>query len=167
VQKAYWKVFPTAEYYNKEIYALIQEHAREKTLGALTDKSVETDIQAAAKASADELEKKLTEVKDAWVKPLAEEEIKKKHAEYLEDGLEPCDFGDCSFKFDYMLAETSQANMEAFVGKLGDRGWSSLFPEETPRADPKPPKQSKPPPANTPTSAPAKVATAPTKPATK
>jgi hypothetical protein len=156
-------VFPTAEYYNKELYALIQTHAREKALGALTDKSVEEDIKAAVKVSADELEKKLNEVKDAWVKKQAEEELKKKHAQYLEDGLEPCDFGDCGFKFDYMLAETSQANMEAFVAKLGDRGWSALFPEETPRADPKPPKQSKPSPAKSTPSAPAKVATAPAK----
>jgi hypothetical protein len=167
VQKAYWKLFPTGEYYSKETYALIQTHAREKVLGALTDKSMEQDVTTAVKASAEELEKKLNEVKEAWVTKQAKQVIEDKHGEYLEDGLEPCDFGDCGFKFDYMLAETSQANMEAFVAKLGDRGWNSLFPEDTPRADPKPPKQSKPPPTKSTTSAPAKVATAPTKSPTK
>jgi hypothetical protein len=69
--------------------------------------------------------------------------LREKHDEFLKQGLEPCDFGDCGFKFDYMLAETPRANIEAFVAKLGDRGWNSLFPEDAPLPPPPPPKPPK------------------------
>jgi hypothetical protein len=110
----------------------------------LRDKSTEEDIKKAADASIEEFTKKLTETKNAWVKSTFAQEIKIKHGEYLEDGLEPCDFGTCGFKFDYMLAETTRANMEVFVSKLGDRDWNSLYPEDAPLPAPKPPKPAPP-----------------------
>lgn len=33
-------------------------------------------------------------------------------------GLEPCDFGACGFRFDYVQAETTRANLEALVARL-------------------------------------------------
>ncbi|NTX06003.1 hypothetical protein [Myxococcus sp. CA040A] len=41
--------------------------------------------------------------------------------------LEPCDFGACGFRFDYVLAETTRANMEALVSRLGGPDWDALF----------------------------------------
>ncbi|MFY2560384.1 hypothetical protein ACN469_22420 [Corallococcus terminator] len=35
-------------------------------------------------------------------------------------GLEPCDFGACGFRFDYVQAETSRANMEVLMARLGE-----------------------------------------------
>jgi hypothetical protein len=169
VQKAYWKLFTAAEYYNKSTYALIQNYAREKVLGALNDKSTEDDIKKAVDAGIDDVTKKLTETKDAWVKDQYAQKINNKHAEYLADGLEPCDFGSCGFKFDYMLAETTRANMEEFVKKLGDRDWNSLYPEDAPPPPPKLPKQAKPSATPTKGGAPARTKTkaAPTRPPAK
>jgi hypothetical protein len=144
VQKAYWKQFSSEEYYNKNTYSLLQNYAREKVFSALSDKSTEEDIKKAADASIEEFTRKLDETKDAWVKSTFAQAIKIKHEEYLDDGLEPCDFGTCGFKFDYMLAETTRANLEAFVSKLGDRDWNSLYPEDAPPPAPKRPKPAAP-----------------------
>ncbi|ATB39717.1 hypothetical protein CYFUS_005165 [Cystobacter fuscus] len=140
VEKAYWKQFPSEKYYNKNTYSLLQNYAREKVLSALSDKSTEEDIKKAADASIEEFTKKLIETKDAWVKSNYAREIEDRYEEYLVDGLEPCDFGTCGFKFDYMLAETTRTNMEAFVSKLGDRDWNSLYPQDASPPAPKPPK---------------------------
>ncbi|OJH41736.1 hypothetical protein [Cystobacter ferrugineus] len=144
VGKAYWKQFPSEEYYNKNTYSLLQDYAREKVLSALSDKSTEEDIKKAVDAGIEEFTKKLTETKDGWVKSVYVKQIELKHAQYLEDGLEPCDFGTCGFKFDYMLAETTRTNMEAFVSRLGDRDWNSLYPQDAPPPAPKPPKPAAP-----------------------
>jgi hypothetical protein len=144
VEKAYWKQFPSEEYYNKNTYSLLQNHAREKVLGALSDKSTEEDIKKAVDASIEDFNKKLTKTKDDWVKSTCADQIALRHADYLADGLEPCDFGTCGFKFDYMLAETTRANMEAFVSKLGDRDWNTLYPQDAPPPAPKPPKPAAP-----------------------
>jgi len=144
VEKAYWTQFPSEEYYNKNTYSLLQNYAREKVLDALNDKSTEEDIKKAADASIEEFTKKLARTKGDWVKSTCVGQIELRHADYLADGLEPCDFGTCGFKFDYMLAETTRANMEAFVSKLGERDWNALYPQDAPPPAPKPPKPATP-----------------------
>jgi hypothetical protein len=156
VRSTFRQVF-TKAYEKEETVTLMKSHAREKVLTALmavdpvkkaaeagsTDpKSVEEDVKKAIDPAIEDLRKKLTETKDAWIKDLQPKLIQKKHLDFVGEGLEPCDFGGCGFKFDYMLAETTRANMEAFVSKLGDRDWNSLFPEDAPQ--PPPPKQAKP-----------------------
>jgi hypothetical protein len=143
VKTTFLQVFPNKDYNSPDNFELLKKYAREKTLGGLTEASVEDDVKKALETSLEDLKKKLTEVKDAWIKDKHNREIGKKHSDFLLEGLEPCDFGNCGFKFDYMLAETSQANMEAFVSKLGDRSWNTLFPDDAPPPPPPPPKQPK------------------------
>jgi hypothetical protein len=114
-----------------------EKKAFEKALEEALAKS----LKGATQSGLEKLRTKLTEVKDEWVKKLHVEKIKERHQEYLKDRLEPCDFGACGFKFDYMLAETTRPNMEAFVAKLGDRDWNALFPEDAPPPPPKPAKK--------------------------
>jgi len=143
VKTTFLQVFPNKGYNSPDNFELLKKYAREKALGGLTEASVEDDVKKALETSLEDLKKKLTEVKDSWVKDKHSREIGKKHSDFLEQGLEPCDFGNCGFKFDYMLAETSKANMEAFVSKLGDRPWNTLFPDDAPPPPPPPPKQPK------------------------
>lgn len=42
-------------------------------------------------------------------------------------GLEPCDSGACGFRFDYVQAETTRANLETLVARLGGPDWDELF----------------------------------------
>jgi hypothetical protein len=151
VKTAFRQIF-TKAYEVEDTLKLMKTYVREKVLTGLNDKSVEADILKAIDAGIEDYRKKLTETKAAWVKAEHKLQLERKYAEYLADGLEPCDFGACNFKFDYMLAETSRANMEAFVAKLGDRSWNALFPEDAPLP---PPPQPKPPKA--PAKAPAKA----------
>lgn len=101
------------------------------------ENALKKSLDKALQAGLEKLRTKLTEVKDQWVKTQGALEIKQRHKDYLKGRLEPCDFGTCGFKFDYMLAETTRANMEAFVAKLAGRDWNSLFPEDAPLPPPK------------------------------
>ncbi len=144
LRTAFREVFPKS-YEDADTFKVMKTHVREKVLAGLNDKSGEEDITQAIDASLQDFSKKLTETKTAWLKDLNEDQLKQKYQQYLAEGLEPCDFGECGFKFDYMLAETSRANMEAFVSKLGDRSWNDLFPEDAPPPPPKQPKATPPP----------------------
>jgi hypothetical protein len=163
VRETFLKVFSNKKYEDAEHFELLKSYTREKVhSGLLLDENVKKAIEGRpqapkeARAFEKELEKtfnqaidagletlrtKLTETKDAWVKEQHAEELKKRYGAYLKDGLEPCDFGACGFRFDYMLAETTRANMEAFVAKLGGRDWNALFPEDAPPPSLKPKKQ--------------------------
>jgi hypothetical protein len=101
------------------------------------ENALKKSLDKALQAGLEKLRTKLTEVKDQWVKTQGALEIKQRHKDYLKGRLEPCDFGTCGFKFDYMLAETTRANMESFVAKLAGRDWNSLFPEDAPLPPPK------------------------------
>jgi hypothetical protein len=105
------------------------------------EKALKNSREKALQAGLEKLRTKLTETQDAWVKKQYDIAIKDRHKEYLRDRLESCDFGMCGFKFDYVLAETTRPNMEAFVAKLGDRDWNELFPEDAPPPPPKPAKK--------------------------
>jgi hypothetical protein len=132
VKNTFLQVFANKKYNSSGNFELLKKSAREKTIEALTVASTEDDIKQSLNASLEGLKKTLTEVKDSWVKEQHAKEIAKKHPDFLAEGLESCDFGGCGFKFDYILAETSRANMEAFVAKLGDRPWNTLFPDDAP-----------------------------------
>jgi hypothetical protein len=118
-----------------------QAPKEKKSFEKALEEALAKSLKGATQSGLEKLQTKLTEVKDEWVKKLYVEKIKERHQEYLKDRLEPCDFGACGFKFDYMLAETTRPNMEAFVAKLGDRDWSALFPEDAPPPPPRPAKK--------------------------
>lgn len=154
VREAFLKVFPNKKYDSAENFALLKSYTRREMLVGLLpeenakkavegvplepkeartfEKELEKTFKKAIETGLENLRTKLTETQDAWVKEQHTGEIKKRHEAYLKDGLEPCDFGACGFRFDYMLAETTRANMEAFVAKLGGRDWNVLFPEDAP-----------------------------------
>ncbi|MFP2926078.1 hypothetical protein ACLESO_12830 [Pyxidicoccus sp. 3LG] len=163
VRETFLKVFPNKKYENPENFALLKSYTREKVLAGLLpeesvkkavegpppepkearafEKALEKTFNKAIETGLENLRTKLLETKNAWVKKEHERQIQRRHQSFLEDGLEPCDFGACSFRFDYMLAETTRANMEAFVSKLDGRDWNVLFPEDAPPPSPKPKKQ--------------------------
>ncbi|NTX08866.1 hypothetical protein HUA75_44645, partial [Myxococcus sp. CA040A] len=165
VRATFLKVFPNKKYENPKNFALLKSYTREKVLAGLLpeenvqkavegpppepkearafEKALEKTFKKATETGLENLRTKLTETKDAWAKAEHTLQINRRHAEYLKDGLEPCDFGACGFRFDYMLAETTRANMEAFVSKLGGRDWNALFPEDAPLPPPPSPKPKK------------------------
>ncbi|MCP3136406.1 hypothetical protein [Pyxidicoccus xibeiensis] len=165
VRKTLLKVFTKNSYDSTTNFELLKAYTREKVLAALVPeenvqkavdgsplapkeaKALRKTIDKAIDTGTADLQTKLTEVKDAWVKAQYTRAIAGRHQLFLTEGLEPCDFGACGFKFDYMLAETTLADMEAFVSKLGGREWNALFPEDAPPPPPKPAKKapSKPP----------------------
>lgn len=144
------KVFTNDTYPTARILELLQRHAQETTLaGLLSDQAARSALQvrpldtasrkvldkALSEARAtgmNALHAKLAETKDAWVKAQHKKLIEGRHREFQKQHLEPCDFGACGFRFDYMLAEITRARMESFVAKLGDRSWDVLFPEDAP-----------------------------------
>ncbi|MCP3136402.1 hypothetical protein [Pyxidicoccus xibeiensis] len=165
----FFKVFPNKTYDSAENFALLKTYTREAVLAGLLpeddvkkavegapqdpkearafDKSLEKTFKNAIQTGLENLRTKLTETKDGWVKEQHDFEILQRLTDYLKDGLEPCDFGACGFRFDYMLAETTRANMEAFVSRLGGREWNALFPEDAPPPPPPSPKPKKQPPS--------------------
>ncbi|NTX06011.1 hypothetical protein HUA75_30065, partial [Myxococcus sp. CA040A] len=165
VRATFLKVFLNKKYETPENFALLKSYTRKKVLAALLpeedvqkavegpppvpkearafEKTLEKTFKMAIETGLENLRTKLTETKDAWAKAQHTLQINGRHARYLKDGLEPCDFGACGFRFDYMLAETTRANMEAFVSKLGGRDWNALFPEDAPLPPPPSPKPKK------------------------
>jgi hypothetical protein len=163
VRETLGKVFPSKSYDSAQNFELIKAFTREKVLAALLpdetlkkalagstlppkeakahEKALKKTLEQALDTATEELRVKLTEVKDTWLLEQRTEQIQRRHGEFLKDGLEPCDFGVCGFKFDYMLAETTRAHMETFVSKLGDRDWNTLFPDDAPPPPPKPDKK--------------------------
>jgi hypothetical protein len=131
---------------------LLDEHVKKAAEGKVPEapnekaefeKALQTSLDQAEKAALAKLKTQLTEVKTTWLKDTHAEHIKLRHDEFLESRLEPCDFGDCKFEFDYVLAETTRTDIEAVVAKLGSRDWNTLFPEDAPPPPPKPPKKEK------------------------
>jgi hypothetical protein len=155
VQGVFLKIFTNSNYNSASNFVLLKDYTRQQMSDLLLldenvkkaadgkvphapkektefENALKKSLDKALQASLEKLRTKLTEVKDQWVKTQGALEIKQRHKDYLKDRLEPCDFGTCGFKFDYMLAETTRANMEAFVAKLAGRDWNSLFPEDAP-----------------------------------
>ena len=165
VSEVFGQVFPKKPSYSSaDNFVLLKNYTRQQVLDALLleenvkkvaeggapkepkekkpfEAALEKSSKDALAKALDALRTKLTEVKEAWLKAQHDFEIERRHNAYLKDGLEPCDFGRCGFKFDYMLAETSRSNMEAFVAKLGALDWNALFPEDAPPPPPKPAKK--------------------------
>ncbi|MBZ4420675.1 hypothetical protein [Myxococcus sp. RHSTA-1-4] len=164
VLKTFQTVFSTAGYSSAENQMLLEDYTRKKTSDALhLDENVQKaaaggvpqaaaqkkafaqmldqSIDKAIQAGLAELQTKLQEVKKTWLEKQHTASIEDRHQDFVNDRLEPCDFGDCKFKFDYMLAEITRADMEAFVAKLGGRDWNTLFPEDAPPPPPKPAKK--------------------------
>ena len=108
------------------------------TLQNGNEKSTETDIKKFVDEAMEEVNKEMAAFKEKWLKDMYAEAIQSRYVDFLKDGLEPCDFGNCGFRFDYVLAELPRDGMEEFVTKLGARDWNSLFPQDAPPAAPKP-----------------------------
>ncbi|MBZ4419190.1 hypothetical protein [Myxococcus sp. RHSTA-1-4] len=164
VRGVFQKVFPNPSYDSASNFELLKSFTRQKMIEALLfeenvktaagggapqptrekkafEKALEKTLKGALDKGLEELRMKLTEVRDAWVQDEHTRHIKRRRDAFFKDRLEPCDFGTCGFTFDYMLAETTRANMESFVAKLGERDWNTLFPEDAPPLAPKPAKK--------------------------
>lgn len=99
------------------------EEARKAKDKAVIDKAVQAQLALARTG--------LEKVKADWLAEARKIAIDAKCKEFSREGIEPCDFGACGFRFDYVLAELTQAEMEIIVSKLGGRKWSELFPDDT------------------------------------
>lgn len=186
VRSTFLKVFTHPLYDRASNFVLLKDYTRTQAFDALLldenvkkaaaegtphlskerkalEKSLENSLDNAIQVGLEDLQKKLAEVKEVWLKKQHEREIEERHEAYLKDRLEPCDFGVCGFKFDYMLVETKRANMEAFVAKLAGRDWNELFPEDAPPPPPRPAKKTPSKPATRKSASPTAAAGAPGK----
>ncbi|HZI16824.1 MAG TPA: hypothetical protein VE153_41035 [Myxococcus sp.] len=106
------------------------EYCRNAICHALTPRSTQQDFEIVGFQVLGRISLRVGEALKQWAEEQKKLIINQLHPSYVKDKLEPCDFGACRWRFDYMLAALPRSEMQAFVSKLGDRSWESLFPHE-------------------------------------
>jgi len=117
-------------YVTKESLEVLGEYCRNALCHALSTRSTQEDFESVGMQVLGRIGFRTNEAMQKWAEEQKKLIINDLHQSYSGQMLEPCDFGACGWKFDYMLAALPKSEMQAFVSKLGDRSWASLFPHD-------------------------------------
>jgi hypothetical protein len=117
-------------YVTEKNLTALGEYCRNAICHALNTQSTQQDFEIAGFQVLGRVTLRTGEALHQWAEEQKKIIIDRLHPRYVDDTLEPCDFGACGWRFDYMLAPLPKSEMQAFVSKLGDRPWESLFPHD-------------------------------------